>query len=91
MKNQLETDCLQIEDSAESHAKWLHEWLLRHPNVGKGAIPRCIIVAAAIIAVAVIVAAFIMRPSGARFVGIGGNRVLDTQTGDVKWADPPER
>lgn len=86
MKNQLDTDCLDLEDSAESHAKWLHEWVLRHPS----SIGRCVIVAAIIIAVAIIVAAWISRPVGERFKSIGTNRIFDVQTGEVKWADSPK-
>jgi len=84
----MKTDCLhELEERNESHAKWLHEWLLKHPqpNVQQN---RSVIVAALIVAAAILVAAFIVRPKGERFKGIGNNRVLDTQTGEVNWADP---
>ena len=83
-----------LKENEESHAKWLHEWLLKHPNAGNGGtnaqLNRSIIVAAVIIAVAIAVAAYILRPSGARFRSIGTDRIYDVQTGEVKFADPPE-
>lgn len=90
--DKLKSSCLyELDEKNESHAKWLHEWLLTHP-LTNARLNRSVIIAAIIIAVAIVLAAFISRPSGgARFRGIGNNRVLDTQTGDVKWADPPER
>ena len=86
MNNKLETDCMELKKSAESHAEWLHKWLLKHPNVGKESAltNRAVIIAALIIGVSIIIAAFICRQSGsARFKNIGNYRVLDTQTGKV--------
>lgn len=85
----MKSDCLyELDEKTESHAKWLHEWLQAHPQV-KSPPNRCIIIAAAIIGVAIVLAAFISRSSGARYKSIGTDRILDVQTGDVKWADPP--
>ena len=51
---------------------------------------RPIIIAAVIIAIAIVLAAFISRPSSARYKSIGTDRIFDVQTGEVKWADPPD-
>ncbi len=84
----MKTDCLhELDEQNESHAKWLHEWLLKHPQPN-ARLNRTVIVAALIVAAAILVAAFIVRPKGERFKGIGNNRVLDTETGAVKWAEP---
>ncbi len=84
----MKTDCLhELDERNESHAQWLHEWLLKHPQQN-ARLNRSVIVAAFIVAAAILVAAFIARPKGERFKGIGNNRVLDTQTGEVKWAEP---
>ena len=88
----MKSDCLhELDEKNESHAKWLHEWLLAHPQANTK-LNRSIIIAALIIAAAVILAAFISRPSGgeARYKSIGANRIYNVQTGEVKWADPPE-
>ena len=64
----------------------LHEIRYKEVNLN-----RSIIIAAVIIAVAIVLAAFISRPSGgSRYRSIGTNRIFDVQTGEVKWADPPE-
>ncbi len=85
MNNKLETDCMELKDSAESHAEWLHNWLIKHPNAVKAnaVTSRVVIVAALIVAVSIIVAAFICRSGGERFKSIGNYRVLDTHTGKV--------
>ena len=85
MNNKLETDCMELKESAESHAEWLHNWLIKHPNAVKdnAVTSRVVIVAALIVAVSIIVAAFICRSGGERFKSIGNYRVLDTHTGKV--------
>lgn len=90
MDDQIETDCLEIKESAESHAEWLHEWILRHPNFGNATAltGRVVIISAVIIGLSIIVAAFICRPAGVRYRSIGTNRIFDVQTGEVKWAEP---
>ena len=90
MNNKLETDCMELKESAESHAEWLHNWLIKHPNAVKAnavtsrvVIVAALIVAALIVAVSIIVAAFICRSGGERFKSFGNYRVLDTHTGKV--------
>jgi len=52
---------------------------------------RVILISAVIITIAIVLAAFISRPSGgSRYRSIGTNRIFDVQTGEVKWADPKE-
>ena len=87
----MKSNCLyELDEKAESHAKWLHEWLKTHPQA-KSSMNRPIIIAAVIIAIAIVLAAFISRPSsGARYKSIGTDRIFDVQTGEVKWADPPD-
>ena len=88
----MKSDCLhELGENEESHAKWLHEWLLAHP-LTNARLNRSIIVAALIIATAIILAAFIGRSSsgGLRYKSIGTNRIYDVQTGEVKWAEPPD-
>ena len=89
--SRLKSDCLyELEGKAESHAKWLHEWLLTHPPTN-ARLNRSVIIAALIIATAIVLAAFISRPSGgSRYRSIGTNRIFDVQTGEVKWAEPKD-
>lgn len=56
------------------------------------ALNRIIVIAALVIAVAIILSAFISRSKNgvAQWRSVGTNRIFNTQTGEVKWAVPPE-
>ena len=89
--DKLKSDCLyELGENTESHDTRLLEWLLKNPQVNVQ-LNWSIIIAAVIIAVAIVLAAFISRPSGgARYRSIGTNRIYDVQTGEVKWANPKD-
>ena len=85
----LQSDCLyELEDKVKFHKDRLEEWKRKHPQAtrAKGmdkSLNSSIILAAIIIAVATILAAYISRPTGARFRNIDKYRILDTHTGKV--------
>ena len=81
----LKSDCL-YEDKVSDHI----DLLVRQVVDTSIALNRIIIIATFIISASIILAAFISRPYGARYRSIGTNKIFDAQTGEVKWADPPE-
>ncbi len=82
-------------EKAKRRAEW--QRTKRHETKEASQVKECpvekqnqTIIAAVIIAIAILIAAFIIRSSGTRYKSIGTDRIFDVQTGEVKWADPPE-
>ncbi len=92
---EFQSDCLyELKGKLENHRERLEEWKREHSQATKAkdmdkSLNNSIIIAAVIIAIAIVLAAFISRPSsGARYKSIGTDRIFDVQTGEVKWAEP---
>lgn len=93
-KHTLQSDCLyELEGKVKFHRERLEELKRKHPQAIKAngmdkSLNSSMIIAALIIGIAIIIAAYISRPpAGARYRSIGNYRVLDTQTGKVHEVD----